>query len=524
MKQNPRLQQDVMQCLQQMLLSHHHYAKVYQHVYEILQGHNPKDNISIYISASADLQPDTQRYNAPTADEVAVILPGTDFCSHGVGYRDIIIWQKGNGQLQRIHNGHCAYAPLHYVLLFPYGTLGWYYDMVMNNPVQPDSKLLQLRYYVYQLFMQPGYFNAVLHAGRLTQQYIVDAWACIEQDCLHYFTLPAAQKQLQAEIYKGLADHVQDSSHDLNLNNVGCQIILPSLFTSGPHYMHQICQDALAIGCYYKKPDLFITMTANPNWIEITQELQPFETVSNRPDLVTRVFHLKKSALLEDIMTHEIFGPVSAHIYTVEFQKHGLPHMHLLIFLKQGHKITTTDDVDAIICAYWPNPVAEPVLFEVVKRCMVHGPCGAANPSAPCMKDGKCSKGYPKPFCLATSIEYEGYLEYLQPDDGWCFQVGSQHVNNTWIVPHNPYLLSWFNCHINVETCISFSTIKYLAKYIHKGPDQATLEVFKGDRVMKYLDTRYISACKATFCMYEFKLHHHSPTVYRLQVSIIVFS
>jgi hypothetical protein len=117
----------------------------------------------------------------------------------------------------------------------------------------------------------------------------------------------------------------------------------------------------------------FITMTANPNWIELTQELSPFESVGDRPDLVTCVFQMKKNTLLNKIVTLEIFGPVAAHIHTIEFQKQGLLHMHLLIFLERDHKINTAEHVDAIIHMYWPDPDAEPALFEVIKRCMVHG-------------------------------------------------------------------------------------------------------------------------------------------------------
>ena len=64
-------------------------------------------------------------------------------------------------------------------------------------------------------------------------------------------------------------------------------------------------------------------MTANPNWIEINRELFPQQTVVDRPDLVSRVFQLKKKALMNVILQKDIFGPCVGHVYASEFQKKG---------------------------------------------------------------------------------------------------------------------------------------------------------------------------------------------------------
>ena len=48
---------------------------------------------------------------------------------------------------------------------------------------------------------------------------------------------------------------------------------------------------------------------------------------------------------------------------------------------------------------------------------MVHGPCGKLNPTSPCMEDGKCSKGFTKPFCEKTVIRTGNtYPEYQRLD------------------------------------------------------------------------------------------------------------
>ena len=43
---------------------------------------------------------------------------------------------------------------------------------------------------------------------------------------------------------------------------------------------------------------------------------------------------------------------------------------------------------------------------------MMHGPCGPDNPTASCMKDGKCTKGFPKIFQQDTVQCEDGYPLY----------------------------------------------------------------------------------------------------------------
>ena len=72
--------------------------------------------------------------------------------------------------------------------------------------------------------------------------------------------------------------------------------------------MIQNCQDALAINCHFHGADLFITVTANPNWPEVTQELLPGQTAADHPDSVVCVFHAKVTQLLKDLEKHGVMG------------------------------------------------------------------------------------------------------------------------------------------------------------------------------------------------------------------------
>ncbi|CAH9075003.1 unnamed protein product, partial [Cuscuta europaea] len=144
-------------------------------------------------------------------------------------------------------------------------------------------------------------------------------------------------------------------------------------------------------------PDLFITFTCNPKWPEITRflkkhNLQP----EDRPDIVCRVFKVKLDSLIKDFRRNKIFGDVRAVVYTIEFQKRGLPHAHILLFLENNSKFPTVSDVDRIISTEIPDRIVDPDYYEAVKDLMMHGPCGVGVSFSPCMVDGKCSNHFPK--------------------------------------------------------------------------------------------------------------------------------
>ena len=89
-------------------------------------------------------------------------------------------------------------------------------------------------------------------------------------------------------------------------SQVGKMIVLPSTFIGSSRYIMQNYQDAIAIVRSTGKPDLFITMTCNPNWREIEDNLLPGQQPSDRPDICTRVFHLKKNIFCHSLLKKNI--------------------------------------------------------------------------------------------------------------------------------------------------------------------------------------------------------------------------
>ena len=139
---------------------------------------------------------------------------------------------------------------------------------------------------------------------------------------------------------------------------------------------------------------------------------------------------MKKKALIDLIHKRGIFGTTVAYVYTIEFQKRGLPHIHMLIFLKESFKLNSAQAIDSCIWACWPDLDSQPLLFKTIKRCMIHGPCGVLNPNSPCMENGKCSKGYQKFFSKFTMMDDHGFPTYFRPNNGRSFTVGHHSVDN----------------------------------------------------------------------------------------------
>lgn len=162
--------------------------------------------------------------------------------------------------------------------------------------------------------------------------------------------------------------------------------------------MHEYAQDAMTYVRHFGRPDLFITFTCNPKWIDITQLLLPGQPSSDRHDITVRVFKHKLKSPMDFIVKHQ-----------VEWQKRGLPHAHIFLWLAERLR---PDQIDTIISSEIPDPAVDPKLLEVVTTKMIHGPCGQPNPHSPCMVDNNCSKRYPRPFLSEIITGNDGFPMY----------------------------------------------------------------------------------------------------------------
>ncbi|CAN1135093.1 hypothetical protein LINPERPRIM_LOCUS15732 [Linum perenne] len=180
--------------------------------------------------------------------------------------------------------------------------------------------------------------------------------------------------------------------------------------------MKQLFLDGMAICHYFGNPDLFITFT-------------------NKPSVVVRVFRMKLLHLKDDINKQQIFGRA--------------------------------------VAAELPDPMIDPIGYAAATKFMLHGPCGVDFPKSPCMIDDRCKKFFPKPYTSETTIDDHGYAVNRRRMTGITAIKSGISLDNRYVVPYNRYLIVKYQAHINIEVCHKGKLIKYLFKYITKGPDRS---------------------------------------------------
>ncbi|PIA25852.1 hypothetical protein AQUCO_10700003v1 [Aquilegia coerulea] len=245
-KRNLHLLPEVLEIIQKTLLESNEMCKLYKQAFEILKDANREEHSEVPVRLTFKAGTDCRRYNLPTSDDIAVILPGDG--SKEAEKRDIVLHLR-NHHLERISECHPMYLPSHYVLLFPRGELGWstelrHWDVLKQvyKPDAPRNRLTQLEYFCYRLFERSTEYSAILRAGPLFQQFLVDAWAAYEQNKLYF--LRTNQHELRAEVYSGLTDIVHNGEDP---NHLGKKFILPSSHLGSPRHMYEIYQDSMAI-------------------------------------------------------------------------------------------------------------------------------------------------------------------------------------------------------------------------------------------------------------------------------------
>src|SRR5688572_18262244 len=184
------------------------------------------------------------------------------------------------------------------------------------------------------------------------------------------------------------------------------------------------------------------------------------------------------------------------------------------------------EKINRSVCAEIPDLHLEPKLYEIVMKSMIHGPCGLLNPKSPCMENNICTKNFPKQFQHETIFNVNGYPLYRRRP-GLEAPVGQFTVDNRYVVPYNKFLTMRYNCHINVESCQSVKSIKYIFKYIYKGYDCASVVFQDGnetnfihDEIRQYLDARYVSAPEAMWRLLENSMHDRSHATIRLAIHL----
>eukprot|EP00956_Cyclotella_meneghiniana_P038178 scaffold149794_cov40-Cyclotella_meneghiniana.AAC.3 len=440
--------------------------------------------------------------------------------------------ENGAEQLHIIRSHHRSYPALAYPLLFPQGTDGWHLELRSKNFSHVRNVTLSehCRWYM-------AHETHVQHSRKLYQQMIVDNWAREEESKMQW--VRNNQKTIRAELYQDLHTAAAANGADQS----GRVFILPASITGSDRWYHKWYRNAMTLVRKFGKPTFFITMTMDVHCEEIKNLLRPGETPYDRPDLLCRVFELKRKELLRLIKQDQIFGECIAHVCVIEFQKRGAPHMHLLVWIKNFDQ--SPHNIDNVISTEVPPEGApgtkEQELHDLVMKHMIHGPCGDGHrTNLSCQnncKNGKCGRGFPKDYASTTTVGEGAFPNYRRrhPSEGG--NTGTkmnrgtrESIGNRWVVAYNAFLLLKFKCHINIEYCHTVASIKYLFLYHFKGEDMVTVEgLDKFDEIATFVTRRYVSACQAYWRLAEFDIVKMEPPVTQMPIhlpnqQVVVFS
>ena len=154
------------------------------------------------------------------------------------------------------------------------------------------------------------------------------------------------QSKLRSCDYTHLCELLTDASHAIdeaqawtkkagtgNLEDVGKLLILPSTHIGSERYMRRKMHDIIVLSSSIAPPDVFLTMTCNPRWTEKENSLLSGQNSSDRPDFCNRVCRMKHKLLMEHLKEDEPFRRVAADVSVIKFQKRGLVHAYIILFL-----------------------------------------------------------------------------------------------------------------------------------------------------------------------------------------------
>ncbi|XP_011858618.1 PREDICTED: uncharacterized protein LOC105556155 [Vollenhovia emeryi] len=240
---NQGCDQALMKALSVFMVKNNKLAKTFKMMREVERDLNPRGTEvpNLMLSFRNDPQQDQRRYNAPRANEIAVVFQNVD--GEPPFERDIRIYNKNSNDVQQISILDRRCDSMCYPLLYPYGNDGWHSELKTNNPKYPGFKVTQMDYYAH-LLAPRAEFSHFQRAGKLRCQFILDAYMKTEANRINYIKMN--QPQIRAELYSGLMDHLHNRAQNEGIT-AGIPVILPSSFMGSP----RICKKDTKMLCLW---------------------------------------------------------------------------------------------------------------------------------------------------------------------------------------------------------------------------------------------------------------------------------
>ena len=422
--------------------------------------------------------------------------------------------QSISGRTKSIPFGDRKYEQYAYPLFDPLGKNGWFqsygqygrerFEDVKGNP-------LTLRKYLRYMFCQNKLHRFI---PKLQQEWLLDMVSRSES-----MNQSVISQVMNASDMKRTAtrNEVQRSA---DAKTAGKRCSIPASVRGSPAYRREKVDMGMAHVYRYGSPTLFLTITANPYWREIVDNLEIGHSWYDDPFLVNLVFYEKLNRLISDIKAGKYFGGRKAVYvqYSIEFQKRGIPHAHVLIRL-EGEQPAQPSDVDELVSVHLPARCAADCgacrackLHDAVSKHMWHR-CYKDRCFAKKDSPDQCKYGFPFDTCRTS---------YIGTDGMWFMK---RRTGEELVVSYNADLLLEYDCHMNVQVACGTRSIMYLRKYLSKGPDSITGLLLPEDatpdaQLNNFYESRSMSSAEAAWVACEFPFNHYDPSVQLLTLHL----
>nr|CAD2179517.1 unnamed protein product [Meloidogyne enterolobii] len=392
-----------------------------------------------------------------------------------------------------------------YPLLFPNGDDGFHENYKFNKVTKTsnntnlsdnscsDDELdddthkptLSLRDYIrYRLAIRKDepLHNIFSAGGGLSQKFVLDYNARIDAEVASFLRTEALDMKKTHK--KNILHHIARGANAQSIGDLGSLVMFRKYHPGTRPYFQNMFYNATTIMARTRKPGcaaFMLTFTSNPHWPEIKRNfLRPDQKLVDRFDIICRIYEDKKRHLTHLINKKNILGKILGSAQSREFQKRiGGPHLHRVYATDTE---ATPDNIDGLIWAYipkeppqsdksdWANFIRK--VRELLPKFQLHD-CGAHCRGS----NGRCKKGFPKPYCTKTKLHANTPADYYRPspeDGGEVLEIprgqATIKYTNSQVVPYNPLILVMFQSHHNLEYCYGQSdNLKYALKYPFKG-------------------------------------------------------
>ncbi len=340
------------------LRDNNEFAKVFKYAQERYDA--SVKEVVIVFEGRGPSNEHTRKWNLPSNNGMCGLIENLEDVSWRNRYRDIILEFRNDQPLFKVNETHRHSDCWHYVLFFPHGQPdGWTFN---NEGRTPRA------HYKYRFMQRVGESDHIFRGGMLYQKFLIDMYSKVLMQELRW--LANNQEKIRGAAYQDFKDVEEGNMPPPE--QLGKLIVLPSTQKGSNRFMKQLYHDFMAVVRVHGAPTLFVTMTCNPQWKEIQEQLFDGQYASDRPGLCNRVFQLKLRRLVDDLYKNEVLGAAVAKVYVIEFQKRGLPHAHILIWFHPDDIPHSPADIDKLISSEIPDPAVNPVYvsFCGVFKCL----------------------------------------------------------------------------------------------------------------------------------------------------------